>query len=45
MPASRELIADVLPFLANRDDPFIVLEVDDEVYMQTLWTEEGSLLE
>jgi hypothetical protein len=45
MPASRELIADVLPFLANRDDPFIVLEFDDEVYMQTLWTEEGYLLE
>ena len=45
MPASRDLIADVVPFLAKRDDPFIVLEADDEVYMQTLWTEEGYLLE
>lgn len=45
MPASRNLIVDLVPFLAKRDDPFIVLEADDDVYMQTLWTEGGYLLE
>ncbi len=45
LPASRELLADLVPFLVLKDDPYVILIQSDEVYMQTLWTKDGFLLE
>lgn len=40
-----ELIADLVGTLPQREDPFIIVERGDEVYMQALWTEQGRVLE
>lgn len=45
MPASRELLADLLEFLPERDDPFLIVGEAEQTYMQTIWTREGFLLE
>jgi hypothetical protein len=43
--ASEEAIAEIIPLLQNRPDPFIILEKDEMTYMQALWTEGGFDLE
>jgi hypothetical protein len=40
-----EIIPDILDVLVGRNDPFLVVERADQVYIQTLWTEDGFLLE
>lgn len=45
MPARPEIIAELVPALAGTENPFLLLEVDEEVYMQAMWTEEGYRLE
>ena len=40
-----EIIPDILDVLVGRRDPFLVVERADQVYIQTLWTEDGFLLE
>lgn len=44
-PATRERIAEIIPALAGRDDPFAILEAGELTYMQTCWTEHGYELE
>lgn len=40
-----ELIEDLVELLPDRANPFVVVDRDDETYMQAMWTEEGWLLE
>ncbi len=44
-PASEDAIAEIVPMLRNRPDPFLILEKTEMTYMQTLWTREGYDLE
>ena len=43
--ASPKLIGEVIAQLPNREDPFAVLAIDKNTYMQCLWTEDGFVLE
>lgn len=43
--ATKENIADLIPLLEGKDDPFLILEKDEMTYMQTLWTPDGYDLE
>lgn len=45
MPASPELIRELVPRLVDREDPYAILSFEPERYMQTLWTEQGYVLE
>lgn len=39
------IIPDIIDVVTGKDDPFLIIERSGQVYMQTLWTEEGFLLE
>ena len=43
--AYPEIIPDILDVLVGRSDPFLVVERSDHEYIQTLWTEDGLILE
>ena len=43
--ATDSLIEEVVTKLAERDDPFAILEEDEQTYMQVLWTVDGYDLE
>jgi len=43
--ASEANIAEIIPLLENKPDPFVILERDKMTYMQTLWTKDGFDLE
>ena len=36
--ATPEIIAEMIPVLEGKDDPFAILEQSDLTYIQTLWT-------
>lgn len=44
-PASESAIAEIVPMLENRPDPFLILEKDEMTYMQTCWMKGGYNLE
>lgn len=43
--ATPEGIAEIIPLLAGKDDPFAILEQSEFTYAQTLWTPNGYDLE
>ncbi len=43
--AKLEGIADVIPLLKGKDNPFVILEQSELTYAQALWTPEGYDLE
>lgn len=43
--ASEAAIAEIIPLLEKKSDPFLILERDEMKYMQVLWTEGGYDLE
>ena len=43
--ATEEAIAELVPLLAEREDPYLILSETEMTYMQTLWTPEGYALE
>jgi len=45
MNARPEMISDIVAVLAKRQDPYLVVARSDEYYMQTLWTDQGYILE
>lgn len=45
IPGYPEIIPDILDVLVGRRNPFLIVERGNEVYIQTMWTEDGYLLE
>jgi hypothetical protein len=43
--ASEAAIAEIVPLLENRPNPYLILEKDEMTYMQTLWVNGGYDLE
>ena len=38
-------VAELIPLLVGKTDPFAILEVDEQTYLQTLWTLDGFVLD
>jgi hypothetical protein len=45
VPATPDAIAEIIRDLPHRADPFAILGLDQQRYMQTLWTPGGFILE
>ncbi|PQO25999.1 hypothetical protein C5Y96_21345 [Blastopirellula marina] len=45
IPAYPEIIPDILDILVGRQNPYLIVDRGNEFYIQTMWTEEGYLLE
>lgn len=43
--ASAQRVAEIVPKLSYKKDPFVILEKDEMTYMQALWTPKGYDLE
>ena len=43
--ASEAKIAEIVPLLENRPNPYLILKKDEMTYMQTLWVNGGYMLE
>jgi hypothetical protein len=45
LDATPEIIAEVIPLLNGKDNPFAILQQTELTYMQTLWTPNGYDIE
>ena len=43
--ATADNIAEIVKQIENKENPFAILEKEDQLYMQTLWTPDGYDLE